>query len=252
MRTWWHITLPAYGSRLHGDVRPTVDRDHNVPGTPYLAPDPVRNSRERASMRHPPVRFTREQMCFIEDVLPTLCASLGLDLRTSAAGPDHVHVLVGAESRFHGKQVRAVIKRSLTRALDSRWSASTRADGMRWWCEGGSTRPVKDRAYFDNVVRYITRQRATPVVAGAGERTLTRECDGCGVVEAGDGQRRGEDATPRSFELHPVAPHAPTPQAPMPHAPAPHAPVPHAPKPHAPAPRVPAARSDASGSSGPR
>ena len=25
----WHITFGTYGARLHGDERPTVDRNHN-------------------------------------------------------------------------------------------------------------------------------------------------------------------------------------------------------------------------------
>ncbi|MBK6562866.1 hypothetical protein [Candidatus Amarobacter glycogenicus] len=36
----YFITASAYGNRLHGDERGTVDRDHNTVGTPFRQPEP--------------------------------------------------------------------------------------------------------------------------------------------------------------------------------------------------------------------
>lgn len=159
--TTWHITFGTYGSRLHGDERPTVDRTHDIYGTPFLEPDPLWNAGERAVMSAPEVRFTREQMEFVETIIPELCVRGGWVHVASAAGPDHVHVLLNAEPALRGKQVRAVLKRWLTLELDRRWSCVKRSDRMSWWCEGGSTKAVKGEGYFANAKRYVEEQRAT-------------------------------------------------------------------------------------------
>lgn len=160
--TVWHITFGTYGKRLHGDDQPTVDRDHNRFGTPFLPPDPQREARERARMIAPPVEFTKEQQAFIESAVPGACARGGWRFLTCAAGPDHVHVLLDADPRLHGKRIRPWLKRWITEALNSRWSAPRRPDGMSWWSECGSTKAVKDDEYLRNATGYIDGQRATP------------------------------------------------------------------------------------------
>lgn len=161
--TYWHITFGAYGARLHGDDRPTVDRKHNQRGTPYLAPDPEREAIERGRMRFPPVVFANEQRCLIELSIPGLCARGGWELVICAAGPDHVHTLLGAREEIHGKQIRLWFKRWLTQALNEQWQAPVRPDGMSWWCEGGSTKPVTDELYFARALRYIRAQQTSPI-----------------------------------------------------------------------------------------
>ncbi|MBY0311790.1 MAG: transposase [Phycisphaerales bacterium] len=158
-KTAWHITISTIAARLHGDDRPTVDRDHNRFGTPFLKPDPIRNTREREAMSVGSVVLSSEQRQCIEDAMPEVCLRGGWDFVTCAAGPDHVHVLVRIDESIHGKQVRAWMKRWLTRVLDERWFAPSRSDGSRWWCEGGSTKAVRDAEYFEHVVRYINGQR---------------------------------------------------------------------------------------------
>lgn len=158
-KTAWHITISTIGARLHGDERPTVDREHNRFGTPFLKPDPIRNAREREAMSVGSVVLSAEQRMSIQDAMPEICLRGGWEFVTSAAGPDHVHVLVRVDESIHGKQVRTWMKRWLTRVLDERWTAPTRSDGSRWWCEGGSTKAVRDAEYFANTVRYINAQK---------------------------------------------------------------------------------------------
>lgn len=111
-------------------------------------------------MSAPEVRFTRERMEFIESIVPALCVRGGWTHVASAAGPDHVHVLLSVQPALHGKQVRAVLKRWLTLELDNRWECVKRSDGMSWWCEGGPTKAVKGEEYFANARRYVEDQRA--------------------------------------------------------------------------------------------
>ena len=64
----------------------------------------------------------------------------------------HVHSIVTARSSIHGKQIRTLMKRWLSQALNDRF-------GRRiWWAEGGSNRVVHDETYLQNVHRYVRGQ----------------------------------------------------------------------------------------------
>ncbi len=167
-RTVWHITFGTYGKRMHGDDKPTVDRTHNRFGTAFLAPDYQRSRAERLVMGAPEVRFAFEQRVFLEAQIPVICARGGWRYILCAAGVDHIHTLLGVDPAVHGKQTRTWFKRWITEALDTRWRAVKRTDGMSWFCEGGSTLAVHDDEYFGNAYRYIRAQRATAPVRDGG------------------------------------------------------------------------------------
>ncbi|MFA7235386.1 MAG: hypothetical protein WC058_00860 [Phycisphaeraceae bacterium] len=54
-RTTWHITFGTYGTRLHGDDRPTVDREHNQRGEAFIEADAERAAESREGMRGDPI-----------------------------------------------------------------------------------------------------------------------------------------------------------------------------------------------------
>ena len=107
-------------------------------------------------MQHPPVILTRELQQFLQDAMVGLCERGGWELRTCAAAPDHVHVLVDAPPDVHGQQVRELLKRWSTQALDTRWP---RPLNGRWWAKGGSNKPVKDVRYLNRAFPYVHGQR---------------------------------------------------------------------------------------------
>lgn len=158
-RTVWHITIGTYGSRLHGSNEPTVDRQHNTPGQPFILRNDDRRNRAQSRMRGPAVHLSREQRTTIQNQLPAICTQCGWNLHACAAPPepdnDHVHTLLDAEPAAEPKTIRKLLKRLLSQTLNQ--SFPRPASGA-WWAEGGSTKPVKDDAYFNNVTRYIERQ----------------------------------------------------------------------------------------------
>ncbi len=152
----YFLTFGTYGTRLHGGDRLTVDRQHNVPGTPYVRKNQRRARWERGILRFEPVMLTREQQVFIEVEAPHVCERAAWGYHVAGAGPDHVHVLVSADA--DGAVVRRLLKRWLGEALTARWPL---APGQSWWAEGGSVKPVVTRDYFNRVLDYIARQRST-------------------------------------------------------------------------------------------
>jgi len=106
-RTAWHITVGTYCSRLHGGNRPTVDRQHNQRGLPFVGPNKQREQRERETARAEPVYLTQPQRELIEQIIPDICIRGGWNYIVCAAPPppenDHMHVLLDAPSHIHGK-----------------------------------------------------------------------------------------------------------------------------------------------------
>lgn len=132
--TYWHITFGTYGTRLHGGPRLTVDRSHNRRGTPFIEFDSKRSAGERNSMKGPPIVLDAAQRGLIETRLPSLCERGGWSFVAAAAESDHVHLLCGADRAVHGKQIRALVKRWLTQALNSQCPAPPSSP---WWADGG-------------------------------------------------------------------------------------------------------------------
>lgn len=156
-RTTWHITFGTYGTRLHGDARPTVDRQHNTRGTPFLSKDPERRSNEQERMRANAVYLSFEQRRFVQEQLPTICERGGWDDRVAAAGPDHVHVLIDIDRAIHGEKARRLIKRWLGQTLTEQYGKPA---GGTWWAEEGSNKAIHDETYLNNAFGYIADQRA--------------------------------------------------------------------------------------------
>jgi REP element-mobilizing transposase RayT len=159
-RTPWHITFGTYGTRLHGDDRPTVDRQHNQLDEQFVLRDPDREEFERGRMKFPPRYLSIEQRSFAESELPNICVRGGWNYRICAAGPDHVHLLCDVISEVHGEKVRRLVKRWLGQTLSECWPLPK---GVSWWAEEGSNKAIDNEDYLNNCYIYIRDQRTTPL-----------------------------------------------------------------------------------------
>ncbi len=161
-RTVWHISVGTYGSRLHGSDEPTVDRQHNQRGEPFIPRDDQRRRSAEDKMRSDAVMLSAEQCTAIEKAIPDICRRGGWNFHECAAPPppdnDHFHVVLDADPSADPKVIRELVKRWLTQSLDEQFP---RPESGAWWVKGGSTKPVKDEAYYRNVTAYVRRQRTT-------------------------------------------------------------------------------------------
>jgi hypothetical protein len=167
--TAWHISVGTARARLHGGPRKTVDRRQNKPGDPFVGRDFERERWEREAANGEPVFLDERHRAFIERMLPAICERGGWTYHVGAAPSppenDHFHVLLDAPKAVHGKDIRTWLKRWLTEAMNTEFGHVPDGDGSgEWWVDGGSTKPVKDVAYFMNVFEYDRQQRSTPFV----------------------------------------------------------------------------------------
>jgi hypothetical protein len=172
----YHITWGTYGTRLHGDPRGTVDRQHNQYGQPVLKYDQHRWARERSLLKFPPVILSKPRMILIESLLPEICTRGHWTYRTGAAGPDHVHVILTSSS--DPETIRRLLKRWLGQELTARLKGEPGCPqpgtNATWWAECGSIRWIfeEDGDYFQNAINYVDRQRATPRETGCPQPEL--------------------------------------------------------------------------------
>ncbi len=188
----YHITFATYGTRLHGDPRGTVDREHNVYGEPFLGENVARRHVESSLMGFAAVHLSVEQCVFLEAIVPIVCKRGGCAYHVAAAHTDHVHLLISTPNE--GRVVRRLLKRWLSQELSRRWTTQIRAGvsprrnvetgvsprrnvetgvsprrgasrpthpNQRWWAEGGSVKWLWKEDHLRRAFEYIERQRTT-------------------------------------------------------------------------------------------
>ncbi|MBL4702163.1 MAG: transposase [Phycisphaeraceae bacterium] len=96
--------------------------------------------------------------------MPAICDRGRWQHRIAAAPVegDHVHVLLDAKYSIGPDAILKWLKRWLGEELSQRWGKPVTS----WWAECGSTKPVKDEQYLNNVYQYIRRQRTLPMAGG--------------------------------------------------------------------------------------
>lgn len=94
----YFLTYTAYGTRIHGDPRGTVDKWHALPDTPMLGANPVRMERERGYMRFLPMHFDAAHRRTIDLAIREVAATRGWDLKALNVRSNHVHAVVDASA----------------------------------------------------------------------------------------------------------------------------------------------------------
>jgi len=67
------ITFRSYGTLLHGDERGSVDRFHNVYGTPRLPTNEQRRRYEQRLLASPAVKLNSKQRAAVEQGIRETC-----------------------------------------------------------------------------------------------------------------------------------------------------------------------------------
>jgi REP element-mobilizing transposase RayT len=127
------LTFRTYGTWLHGDSRGSVDRHHNMYGTPRLPPNKLRQQYERRLLKRPPVRLTVRQRKTIERAIKDLCERRKWVRWAVNARTNHVHAVVTADR--DPELVLNAVKAEATRKMreDGCWNNVDRP-----WAKGGS------------------------------------------------------------------------------------------------------------------
>jgi REP element-mobilizing transposase RayT len=146
----YFITFTTYGTWLHGREPGSVDREHNIPGTPLLPADPRLEAARRQALRQAPYLLAEPRRGVVLDTIREVATHRGWRLWAVHVRTNHVHVIVTASDT--PEKVMADLKAWSSRRLRERFAES--ADRDRW-TQHGSTRYLNSEESLVTKIVYV-------------------------------------------------------------------------------------------------
>ena len=146
----YFITFRTYGTWLHGDARGSVDRSHNIFGTPLLEPDTKRERAELERCSREPVTLDAPCRRVVERTVVEVCGHRVWPIHELNVRSNHVHVVLSADEPV--EQVMRSLKSWSTRRLKE---AGLLPPGGKTWSRHGSTRYLWKPHEVDAACRYV-------------------------------------------------------------------------------------------------
>ncbi len=193
------ITFTCYGTRLHGDEAGSVDRQHNVPGSPFLPPNPKRVLERTRQLSEKPHELTAQEGRLVLEAIRLGCASRGWNVHAIHVRTAHVHLVVAGEET--PERIMTAAKAYATRALNrnvqfrpahasiraahdskrsrlpahdskrpnppahetNRPSSSDENQPRKWWTRHGSTRYLWQPDHVNAAIHYVVEEQGEPM-----------------------------------------------------------------------------------------
>ena len=128
------ITFRCYGTWLHGDTRGSMDRRHNVYGSPKLAANAHLESSDSSQRKHSPIILDSEQRKVVKTAVRRVCEHRKYLLRAINVRTNHAHAVVSAMQK--PEPILDAFKSYSTRALRQ---AGLLSPAVKPWARHGST-----------------------------------------------------------------------------------------------------------------
>ena len=153
----WLITFVCYGTWLHGETG-AIDRNQNVPGTRFLAPDEVRYQESERRMTQPAYTLDDIRRPLVLAGIREVCDDRNWELFAVHVRTNHVHVVVrSAKSPDH---IMIALKACASRALNQ---AGLEGQDRHRWARHGSTIPIRNSNEALRAVDYVVRRQGEPM-----------------------------------------------------------------------------------------
>ncbi|MGE0128009.1 MAG: transposase [Blastocatellales bacterium] len=153
------ITFRCYGTWLHGDKRGSVDRLHNVYGTPFLSRDEEREEEERRRLKQAPVELDEARRIAVDKAVREVCVHRGWTLRAINVRTNHVHVVVSASCK--PKKVLNDFKAYATRGMRK---AGVWKSAIGPWAEKGSRRYLWKPRQVERACDYVLNHQGDDLI----------------------------------------------------------------------------------------
>jgi REP element-mobilizing transposase RayT len=143
------MTFRTYGTWMHGEERGSIDRRHNIYGTPGLEPNRYRKQAETRQLKHPPILLKPAQRKAVEAAIRKACDVRRFNLLALNVRTNHVHAVIAAART--PEPILEALKAYATRKLRSEGlvSATTKP-----WARHGSTRYLWKEEQVTNAIAY--------------------------------------------------------------------------------------------------
>lgn len=154
----YFITFSTYGAWLHGRAQGSVDRAHNLPGTPFLPSDREPEQEMRCAMRQEPYILDALRREVVLRTIQEVAAHRHWKLWAVHVRTNHVHLVITADCK--PEKVMTDLKAWCSRRLREACDESSDRDR---WSQHGSTRYLNDEKAFDAAVRYVVEGQGNPM-----------------------------------------------------------------------------------------
>ena len=146
----YFLTFACYGTRIHGSEKGSVDRNHNVVGSPFVSTNRERMRAERGRMCESSAHLNAKARWIALGAICDACAFRGWILHAAHVRSSHVHVVVAAPGS--PSELLQKLKTRISRALNEEFGR------RRWWARHGSTIPLWNPHRVDAAVKYTWEQ----------------------------------------------------------------------------------------------
>jgi REP element-mobilizing transposase RayT len=154
----YFITFTTYGTWLNGRASGSVDREHNVPGAPFLAPDQEKEARQRGKLRQPSYLLDGARLQVVLRTILEVARHRQWRIWAVHVRTNHVHVIVTAAAR--PEKVMSDLKAWASRRL--REASAEDADRDRW-TQHGSTRYIWNDQMLAEKTVYVLEEQGEPM-----------------------------------------------------------------------------------------
>lgn len=152
----YFLTWSTYGTRLHGDIRGTVDRLHNVPGRPLLPPNEVQVEYLSDNLSQSPFFMDTSHREVVDQAIRDHCETRQWTLLAINVRSTHVHVVVDCHATHSPELAMAQFKSWGTRRLIK---ARLVLPDSKLWTDHGSTRWINHADGLVAAVDYVLNRQ---------------------------------------------------------------------------------------------
>ncbi|MFN2492104.1 MAG: transposase [Pyrinomonadaceae bacterium] len=151
------ITFRSYGTWLHGKGG-SVDRFHNVYGSPRLPANQKRKEYNQRLLKQPPVKLTARRRASVLSAIKETCDVRKWQLWASNIRTNHVHAVISATCK-PGRILNALKANATRKMRESRcWLG-----GKTPWVRRGSKRYLWTERDLDNAIAYVLYGQGQPL-----------------------------------------------------------------------------------------
>jgi REP element-mobilizing transposase RayT len=144
----YFMTWTTYGTWLPGSGKGSVDRRHNVYGTPFVMPDPVHEAHAGELMKHPGYDMNEAVRIGVRDAIVEMCQEKSWHLYALHVRTNHVHIVLFADRK--ADRLLSELKARASREL----SAKNIDAHPNRWTRGGSKPSIFTEASLEGAIRY--------------------------------------------------------------------------------------------------
>ena len=160
------ITFACHGCHLHGDADGSVDRKHNLYGSPLAEPNQGRLAAELDLMDQPPYQMDEARRDVVQEAIIDRCLQVDWHLLAVHVRSNHVHVVI--EAQDEPEFVMTQLKSAASRRLNCLgFDDPTR----KRWARRGSTRRLFNDESVQRAISYVLDGQGQPMAVFEADRS---------------------------------------------------------------------------------